>query len=382
MKVNCHLHTPYSFSTFKDIDDALNRAVAENVKIVGINDFYTTKGYEEWEKGCKKRRLYPIFGIELISLNQEDRKAGLRVNDPANPGRTYISGKGLTYPFSLSEPFSSQLLAVEEESNKQVEKMCIKLNEFLNSINAGFVLDLAWIKKELTQGSLRERHLARALRMKLFEFCNGDDVKINILLEKLFGGKTVKSDLTDYASLENEIRGNLLKSGGEAYVPEQPDAFLPLQAVCDIIIAAGGIPTYPFLADNDIGEYTDFERDIVKVANQLTDRGFHSVEFISTRNNVYLLEKYASYLNDQGFIVTFGSEHNSPVMEPIELFCRNKTPLTEKLEEINFNGAAIIAAHQHLVAQGLEGYIDVDGYADRSKRDEFINLGRELIDSV
>ena len=79
-------------------------------------------------------------------------------------------------------------------------------------------------------------------------------------------------------------------------------------------------------------------------------------------------------------MVTFGSEHNTPAMEPIELFARNSTPLTDKLQQINFEGACVIAAHQHLVAQGLRGYVDADGKADRSKRDEFVALGKELIE--
>ena len=99
--VNAHLHTPYSFSAFRDIDEALDMAVEEGVKVVGINDFYTTRGFDEWADGCKKRGLVPLFGIEFISLNEADQKAGLRVNDPANPGRTYLSGKGLTHPFHL-----------------------------------------------------------------------------------------------------------------------------------------------------------------------------------------------------------------------------------------------------------------------------------------
>lgn len=116
------------------------------------------------------------------------------------------------------------------------------------------------------------------------------------------------------------------------------------------------------------------------VAEQLTERGFHSVEFITTRNDMNLLENYASYLHDQGFIVTLGSEHNSPSMEPIELFARNQTPLSDKLIRINYEGACVIAAHQHLVTQGgLSGYVDEQGNADRSKRGEFVKLGDELI---
>ena len=37
--VNAHLHTPYSFSAFVDVVDALDRAATEGVRVVGINDF-------------------------------------------------------------------------------------------------------------------------------------------------------------------------------------------------------------------------------------------------------------------------------------------------------------------------------------------------------
>jgi len=379
LKVNAHLHTPYSFSAFRDIDDALERAVEEEVKVLGINDFYTAEGYQEWAEGCKKRQLYPLFGIELISLNEADQKAGLRVNDPANPGRTYLSGKGMSCPFRLAEPYAIQLSAVQAASNSQVEAMCAKLNDHLRHKEVNITLDVAQIKNELTKGALRERHLAKALRLAVYEACDHDESAVQSVLEHLFDGKKVKSALKDVAGVENEIRANLLKAGGAAFVPEDPKAFLPMQGVCEIILAGGGIPTYPFLADDPKGGYTDFEHDLERVAEQLTERGFHSVEFITPRNDVHLLEKYAAYLYDQGFVVTFGSEHNTPAMEPIELFARNRVPLTDRLKQINYDGACVIAAHQHVVAQGLEGYVDGNGRVDRSKRDEFMKLGDALI---
>jgi hypothetical protein len=382
IKVNAHLHSPFSFSAFKNIDEALDMAVAEGVKVVGINDFYTTAGYEAWAEGCKARKLYPLFNIEFISLNEADQKAGLRVNDPGNPGRTYLSGKGLANPFKLEEPYASQLAGVVKESNAQVVAMLEKVNDILQSVEAGFILDLNRIMENLTQGMFRERHLAKALRIKVYEFCKEDEAVIKSLFVKIFGGKELKSAVSDFAGVENEIRGNLLKAGGGAFVPEDPKAFLPMQTVCDIIVAGGGIPTYPFLADDAKGGYTDFEGDLERVANQLTERGFHSVEFITTRNGVELLEKYAAYLHDQGFVVTFGTEHNTPAMEPVELFARNSTPLTDKLMQINFDGACVVAAHQHLVAQGLRGYVDANGQADRSKRAEFVALGKELIQNI
>jgi hypothetical protein len=378
-KVNAHMHTPYSFSAFSDVNDALDRAVAEEVKVVGINDFYTVAGYQEWAAGCKAQRLYPLFNIEFISLNEDDQKAGLKVNDPGNPGRTYLSGKGMSFPFRLAEPYALQLAGVVRESNAQVKAMCGKVNEILSANNAGFSLDFEWIKNTLTQGLIRERHLAKALRLKVYEIGGNDEIKIKTLFLKFFGGKELKSPVADEAGVENEIRSNMLKAGGGAFVPETPEAFLPMTTVQEIIAAGGGIPTYPFLADDANGNYTDFENDLERVSRQLTGRGFHSVEFIATRNDVHLLEKYASYLYEKGFIVTFGSEHNTPAMEAVELFARNNTPLTDTLKKINYEGACVVAAHQHLLAQGLRGYVDENGNADRSKRDEFVKLGDKLI---
>ena len=94
-KVNAHIHTPYSFSAFGSISEALDKAAAEGVQIVGINDFYSTDGFREWHDGCAERSLYPLYGIEFMALDSGMQASGLRINDPANPGRIYLSGKGL-----------------------------------------------------------------------------------------------------------------------------------------------------------------------------------------------------------------------------------------------------------------------------------------------
>jgi hypothetical protein len=377
-RVNAHLHTPYSFSAFESIPQALDMAVAENVKVVGINDFYATEGYAEWDKECAKRNLYPLFNIEFISLNKEDQANGIRVNDPNNPGRTYLSGKGLAYPLILKDPYLSQLNNVKAASNKHVEKMCEKLNEILVSIEAPFTISFAEVEKKLTKGSIRERHLAKALRMKVSEAFSIEADQI-AFYQKVFGGKAIKSNISDVAAVENEIRGNLLKAGGAAFVPESPEAFLDMELVCKIIVAAGGIPTYPFLADFGNNEFTDFEADKEKTLEILKQRGFASIEFIPTRNTAEVLEDYTNFFWYNGFVVTFGTEHNTPAMEPLEVFVQKNKPLSPRMLEINYQSACVVAAHQHLVKQGLRGYIDENGLADFAKRDEYILLGEKLI---
>ena len=284
--VNAHLHTPYSFSAFASIDEALDKAAAEGVKVVGINDFYSMDGYGAWKAGCAARGLYPLLGIEFISLNAEDQAADRAC------------------------------------SNEQCREMCAKLNEWLKAEGKDVVLDFEEIKDRLTCGLVRERHLAKALRLALCP------------------------DTPEPAKVENELRSKLLKAGGAAFVPESPEAFLPMQTVQCIIEAAGGIPTYPFLGDDAKGHFTDFEEDLQKVADTLKKRGFRSVEFITTRNTTAVLERYAGYLEDEGFIVTFGSEHNTPAMEPVRLRTRDASELTDKLKAINYRGACAVAAHQ------------------------------------
>lgn len=342
--VNAHMHTPYSFSAFTGVKQALDMAAKEQVGVVGINDFYSLDGYGEWKEECALRNLYPLFNIEFISLNSEDQAAGLRVNDPNNPGRTYLSGKGLAYPVILKGKEAQQLADVKAESNAQVEKMCAKLNEHLDAVKAGFNINFKQVETELTRGSIRERHLAKALRMAID--ANVAEAEKLAFYERVFGGKALKSDPADIAKVENEIRGNLLKSGGAAFVPEDPKAFLPMTTVQSIIEAAGGIPTYPFLADDAKGNFTDFEGDLMKACDTLKKRGFKSVEFITTRNTTAVLEQYAGYLMDEGFVVTFGSEHNTPAMEPVKLRTRDAECLSEKLREINYHGACVVAAHQ------------------------------------
>lgn len=377
-RVNAHLHTPYSFSAFENIPQALDMAVAENVKVVGINDFYATEGYAEWAEECAKRNLYPLFNIEFISLNKEDQAKGIRVNDPNNPGRTYLSGKGLAFPLILKDPYLSQLNNVKAESNKHVEKMCGKLNEILVSIEAPFSISFEEVKVKLTKGSIRERHLAKALRMKTAEAFSTEEEQA-AFYEKVFGGKSLKSKVSDVAAVENEIRGNLLKAGGAAFVPESPEAFLDMEDVCKIIIAAGGIPTYPFLADFGNKEFTDFEADKVKTLEILKQRGFASIEFIPTRNTAEVLEEYTNFFWDNGFVVTFGTEHNTPAMEPVEVFVQKNKPLSQRMLEINYQSACVVAAHQELVRQGKKGYIDANGVADVENRAEYVKMGSEII---
>ena len=102
-KVNGHVHTPYSFSSFDDIAQIFDLAQKENVDIIGINDFFVADGYGQFYDYAVKTRKFPLFNVEFIGLIPAFQEKGITVNDPNNPGRIYFSGKGLNYPYSVSE---------------------------------------------------------------------------------------------------------------------------------------------------------------------------------------------------------------------------------------------------------------------------------------
>jgi len=377
--VNAHLHTPYSFSAFRDIPQALDMGVTEGVKVMGINDFYSTDGYAEWAYESSSRGIFPLFNIEYISLNKADQLAGLKVNDPGNPGRTYLSGKGLAFPAVMDEPFAGALASVRTESNKHVAAMCGKVNELLKSIGSFFELDFEEIKSSMTKGMVRERHLAKAIRENVEKRFVTDEAKKEFY-QQLFGGKPLASPLDATSAIENELRNNLLKAGGPAFIPEPAEAFLDSELVCRMIRNQGGIPTYPFLADDNNGNFTPFEGSKEEAAKILRERNIWSVEFITTRNSLEVLEEYVQFFYNEGFAVTLGTEHNTPAMEPIELFARKKTPLSPVLKEINFKGACLVAAHQYLSATNGIGYLDLNGKPALANRNRYEQLGKALIE--
>ncbi len=376
-KVNGHIHTPYSFSAFEDMEQPFKMAREEGLSILGINDFYTTDGYAEFASLAKASKVFPLFNIEFMSLQKDAQNSGVRINDPQNPGRVYLSGKGLRYPVSMSTSSLESIRTLQAESNRQTYTMVGLLNRFLEKTSTGIRFDAAELQRRLARNLFRERHIAAAVRIAVFEKFSADEMRIAALTE-IFSGKAPKSDLTNFAALENEIRNNLLKSGGPAFVPEDDKAFLSLDEVVSLIVDAGGIPCYPVLLDDPQGRFTEFEADYQSMADTLKSKGIYMIELIPGRNERSVLLDFVRFFDQQGFVVTFGSEHNTPQLDPLTLTCRGNTEMGEELERINFRGAAIIAAHQYLTARGLSGF-PTDQFPSSAILEDLAGWGKEIV---
>jgi hypothetical protein len=369
-----HIHTPYSFSAFDDIPQIFRMANEEGIKAVGINDFIVTDGYKEFHDNAVSSGVFPLFNIEFMGLLKEEQATGIRVNDPSNPGRTYFSGKGLDYPNNPDLETRKLLSRVKEESNRQTEQMIEKLDQFMDVINAPFGFTFNEIKKQYAKDLLRERHIAKAVRKKVFERFLTVDERIQMLTH-IFSGKRVESPLDDINGLENEIRNRLLKTGCPAFVPEDDSAFLEIKRVIEVIVAMGGIPCYPVLLDDKKGTFTEYESDFEKLRDNLKALNVHCIELIPGRNDLGILKKFVSVFHQDDFVITFGTEHNTPELIPLKVDTRGHIDLDDELKEISWMGACVIAAHQYLRANGEEGYVDHTGKVKKDQIDEFRDLG-------
>ena len=378
-EVNGHIHTPYSFSAFNDVETAFRMANNEDISVLGINDFFVTDGYDEFYGESLKHKVFPLFNIEFIGLLQEEQKQGIRINDPNNPGRIYFCGKGLDYPFRPSASVKKQLDAVILESQDQIRQMISRLNNLFLSLNTSHKLSYDEVKKRFAQDLVRERHLAKAVRFLAAENYESDETRLRFL-EALYGGKKSKIGISDNSALENEIRSNLLKAGGAAFVEEDESAFLELSRIIKIIIESGGIPCYPVLLDDPKGSFTEFESNPEKLYNSLKSLNIGCIELIPGRNNHAILKSFAEYFFNKGFLVLFGTEHNTPEMIPLKVSARGKEQLDNSLKNTGWRSACVVAGHQYLRAQNREGYLDQSGTPKAEERNYFESLGQMVIE--
>lgn len=384
-RVNGHIHTPYSFSAFESIEQALKLSVSEDIKVLGINDFNTVDGYDEFYENCMLNKVYPLFNIEFIGLLKDMQQQNLRINDPNNPGRIYLSGKGLSYPFKLQQEFKDKINSLQKLSNSHSIKLIDRVNEYFCSINIPVKLDFEAIKTIFTKGLVRERHIAKAVRIAICNLAQ-DGYPVDEVFVKLFNDKQFKQTKQDNALFENVLRNFLLKRGGPAFVQEDETAFLNINDLCEIIISAGGMPCYPVLLDDTKGNLTDFEQDRDKMHQFFTVHKIACLELIPSRNNCDILTDFVKYFHKKGYIIIFGTEHNTPELTSMRVACRNNISLSKELSEISFEAASVIAAHQYikkslsaLPAELEGGFLDNDNFPKKELIKEFATFGKKLI---
>jgi len=359
---NSHIHLPPNFSAFDSVQEAVEKAAAEGVVALGCGNYYDYSVYTDLVTLTRQHRIFPIFGTEIIALDQDLVAQGIRVNDPGNPGKIYICGKGITRFMQLSDRAAQLLGQIRQSDARRMAEMTSKMAACFDGcsiqtgLNAERIVERVAARHQADPSTivLQERHIAQAFQERLFDLFP-KEARINKLTD-LFGAAP-KSSVDDPVSLQIEIRSVLIKSGKPCFVPED---FVTLAEAAQLIQALGGIVCYPVLADGS-DPVCEYEADIDALIATLRQNNLSMVEFIPIRNQPDVLTRYVTQLRAAGFAVVAGTEHNTLDKIPIEPKCVKAQPIPAELKEIFWEGTCVMAAHQYLVAQGECGFVDRDG---------------------
>ena len=385
-RVNAHIHLPPNFSAFDTVTQAIALAAAQKVCVLGASNYYDYTVYNTFAQQAAQHGIFPLFGIEIIALIDDLVSAGVKLNDPGNPGKMYLCGKGISR-FDPMTPAAADLLGViRSKDSERMARMTERLAEVFAAAGLETGLDAEAVKAGIVarHGSplatvyLQERHVAQAFQEALFTRVEPEER--SAVLARVFG-VSLKVGTEDAAAVQNEIRSHLMKAGKSAYVAE---TFVGFEHAYRLILALGGIPCYPTLADGT-APLCPYEDPVEVLIANTKARNIHCAEFIPVRNSPEVLTHYVRAMRASGLVVTAGTEHNTRDMLPIEPTCVQGRPIPEEIQEVFWEGACVVAAHQYLMSQGRAGFVDAQGAlnaaypSDEARIAAFRSLGAAVI---
>jgi hypothetical protein len=385
-KVNSHIHLPPNFSAFETIAQAVELAKAQEVGVLGVSNYYDFSIYATYADLAQKAQIFPLFGLEIIALLEPLVQAGVKINDPGNPGKMYICGKGISEFLPISQKATDLMQTIRDNDSKRMAEMTDRLTVLFEEVGVTTHLDAEAVKQRVVRrhGSpyetvyLQERHIAQAFQEVFFEKVEfGERAGV---LERLYG-TPAKAKADDPVGTQNDIRSYLMKAGKPAFIE---DTFVDFDHAYRLILALGGIPCYPTLIDGTT-PICPFEAEPDTLIADLKARGIYCAEFIPIRNSPQVLSHYAKAYRAAGMFITAGTEHNTLDLIPIPPTCVKDAPIPKDLQALFWEGACVVAAHQYLRMKGLPGFVDNEGKlnpayeSDEARIQDFAKLGEKVI---
>ncbi len=384
--LNTHVHLPPNFSAFETAEDAVQAAASEGIAVLGASNFHDHRIYRRFADAAAAAGIVPLFGLEFICVIDSLRDAAVKVNDPANPGRIYLCGKGID-PFGTPTATATRLLGqVRTADADRMRAMVPRLLACFAEAGLEVPLTEGAISEETADRAgvpspwvvLQERHVALAFQEAIFALVPPG--RRAALLARVFGAP-VGIAVDDPVAVQGELRSRLMKAGQPAFVAEAAVSF---DDAYRLILELGGIPCYPTLADG-ASPVCPWEEPPEALAHRLLERGIHAAELIPNRNRPEVVDAYVAAFRAAGIIVMAGTEHNTRARIALEPRCGDGSLPSPMARAAFREGTCVVAAHQHVRAAGRPGYVDGRGrlnadFTDGEARIRwFAELGAELI---
>ena len=348
---NGHIHTSESFSVFRSPTEAVWQAAREGIAVLGINDHYTVAGHEEFRRACEVAGIAATFSLEAVAMDREAAEAGVKSNDPDNPGRVYLCGKGVTRVPAESSPEMQSLARMRAALERRNREITAKLAKLFHDRLGDNGPTWENVVALTPRGNATERHVAYAVLLRLRELAAKQGKPLAEIITACCGVAPPAGG--DDATMQIFLRAKLLKAGAPCYVPEDADAFVSVPELRRIFLAFGSIPTYPVLGNPILAG----EQNIASLLDNLEARGFYAVEVIPHRNTRERLREIVFTARERWWPVFNGTEHNTPETRPL----LDPFALDPEFEPWFRQSTALLLGHQRLIAQGKPGFVDLEG---------------------
>jgi hypothetical protein len=373
---NTHIHLPPNFSAFQTVRQAVELAAEQGVSVLGVGNYYDFSIYREFAKAAGQKNIFPLFGTEIIALETDLQQKGIRVNDPDNPGKYYICGKGISRFDRFSPRAADVLSQIRENDALRMRKMTAKMADVFGFAGIDDRAVIARIVKRYGCAAetvtLQERHLAQVFQEVFFETIPAPQREQK--LAHIFGC-TPQAALSDAVGIQNEIRSRLMKAGKSCFVPE---TFVNLSQAKELIAELGGIPCYPVLADG-AKRRCEYETPLSEFIQTLKNNHYAMVELIPVRNQPDVLAEYVTAIRQAGIAVVAGTEHNTQDLLPIKPTCIKGQDIPEDVKAIFREGVCVLAAHAFLKSHRQDGFMGTTYGSPEEKICAFSKIGAVVL---
>jgi len=310
--INLHIHTNESFSVFQNPTEAVWYAYGEGIEYFGINDHYTIDGHNEFRSACALAGIKAAFSIEAVAKDDESFNKERRYNDPNNPGRIYLVGKGITRDLRPGSRGYHLLETMRNSIRERNRKIVHKLNHYAEPKNISLELHYAHAEALTPRGNTTERHVVQAFCEKLNSSYPLIDERKKVY-ETLLGIEVDEEILLSSADLQNLVRAKLIKSGRPCYVEEDSKAFTTVENLVDLYLEYGAVPTYPLMGN----PITEEEEDLEKLIKKMQAHRLYALDLMDFRTEVDRAGEIIDAASRHGIPVFIGTEHNTKTMIPL-----------------------------------------------------------------
>jgi hypothetical protein len=383
---NTHVHLPPNFSAFTTVEDAVATGAREGVRVMGSSNFHDFGVYPRFEAAARASGVAALFGLEFITVLEEQQRLGIKINDPANPGRAYVCGKGIPAPNDPDDATRRRMQFARAMNEARAERLTELMRGLFDEAGLAVEIDAATILAQVAARAevpadwvvLQERHVALGFQELLFERLDASER--TGFLTRLYG-RAPNAAPDDAVAVQGELRARLMKAGCPAFVEETP---IPFDEGLALVLGLDAIPCYPTLADG-ADPICGYEAPSSALVDRVLGHGIHGAELIPVRNAPAVVDEYVTTFRDAGLFMLVGTEHNTQERIPLAPTCLGGVPLSPHVLDICWEGTCVVAAHQHLRATGEAGFVDGEGrlnpgFPDGEARLRwFAELGEQVI---